>query len=235
MDKTRTELLLGCGAVKRLSDAHVAVFGVGGVGGFAVEAIARAGIGEITLVDSDEVTASNVNRQIIALSSTVGRAKVDVMEERIKDINPEATVHAIKLFYSEETKAIFDFAKYDYVIDAIDSVKSKVDLIASVKKAGTPIISAMGAGKKLDPTRFEVSDISKTSVCPLARAVRTALKKEGVTSLKVVYSKEPPTEPPCDAPSLSAEERAPGSVSFVPSVMGLIIGGEVIKDLTQTV
>ncbi len=235
MDKTRTELLLGYGAVKRLSDAHVAVFGVGGVGGFAVEALARAGVGEITLVDSDEVSDSNVNRQIIALSSTVGRTKVDVMKDRIKDINPDASVHAVKLFYSEQTRESFDFTKYDYVIDAIDSVRSKVDLIATVKRVGTPIISAMGAGKKLDPTRFEVSDISKTSVCPLARAVRAALRKEGVTSLKVVYSKEPPVCPPCDAPSLPEGESAPGSVSFVPSVMGLIIGGEVIKDLTKTV
>lgn len=230
MDKTRTELLLGRGASERLCRSHVAVFGVGGVGGFAAEALARAGVGEITLVDSDEVSPSNINRQIIALHSTVGCAKVDVMRERILDINPDAKVNALKFFYSEETKGKIDFSAFDYVVDAIDSVKSKIDLIYTAKSHGVQIISAMGAGKKLDPTAFEVSDISKTSVCPLARAVRTGLKKLGITSLKVVYSKETPTLSPIDAPE---SDGAPGSVSFVPSVMGLIMGGEVIKDLIK--
>ena len=233
MDRTRTELMLGVSSSKKLSDAHVAIFGVGGVGGFATEAIARAGVGKITLVDSDTVSESNINRQIVALTSTVGQAKVEVMKARILDINPSAEVNTFEVFYSEETKSLFDFKSFDYVVDAIDSVGSKVDLISTAKAAGTPIISAMGAGKKLDPTKFEVSDISKTSVCPLARAVRTSLKKRGITSLKVVYSKELPTEPPEDAPVLTGDTRAPGSVSFVPSVMGLIMAGEVIKDIVK--
>lgn len=226
MDKSRTELLLGKSAVERLEKAHVAVFGVGGVGGFAAEALVRAGVGKITLVDSDTVSESNVNRQIIALSSTVGRPKVEVMKERMLDINPDLTVEIHKTFYSEQTRDGFDFKSYDYVVDAIDSVRSKVDLIVTAKKHGTRIISAMGAGRKLDPTAFTVSDISKTSVCPLARAVRIALKKHGITSLKVVFSKEPPV------PLLDGEDGAvPGSVSFVPGVVGLIMAGEVIKDL----
>ncbi len=232
MDKTRTELLLGCEAVKRLSSSSVAIFGVGGVGGFCAEALARAGVGKITLVDSDTVAPSNINRQIIALSSTVGMPKVDVMKERISDINPSAEVHALRLFYSADTKDSFDFGRYDYVIDAIDSLDSKIDLICTVKKSGTPIISAMGAGRKLDPTRFKVADISKTSGCPLARAVRTRLKKAGVCGLKTVFSDEPPCPVPDDAPTLAEQSAAPGSVSFVPSVMGLIIAGEVIKDLS---
>ncbi len=232
MDKTRTELLLGRSAVERLGSLHVAVFGVGGVGGYAAEALARAGIGHITLVDGDKVSPSNINRQIIALSSTVGKAKVEVMRERILDVNPDARVDVYEVFYSEDTRSLFDFSSFDYVVDAIDSVRSKVDLIKTAKEHGTPIISAMGAGKKLDPTRFEVADISKTSVCPLARAVRASLKKLGITSLKVVYSGELPVEPPSDAPD-TAGERAPGSVSFVPGVMGLIMGGEVIKELAK--
>lgn len=228
MDKSRTELLLGKEAVERLEGAHVAVFGVGGVGGFAAEALARAGVGKITLVDSDTVSESNVNRQIIALSSTVGRPKVEAMRERMLDINPDLTVQIHNAFYSEQTRDRFDFESYDYVVDAIDSVRSKVDLIVTAKKHGARIISAMGAGRKLDPTAFVVSDISKTSVCPLARAVRTALKKQGVTSLKVVFSKEPPIPFPD-----GENGGAPGSVSFVPGVMGLIMAGEVIKDLAS--
>ena len=224
--------MLGKTAVKRLSGAHVAVFGIGGVGGFATEALARAGVGKLTLIDSDKVSESNINRQIIALSSTVGRAKVEVMRERVLDINPEATVQTHEVFYSEETKGLFNFSEFDYVIDAIDSVKSKVDLILTAKAANTPIISAMGAGKKLDPTRFVVSDIKKTTVCPLAKAVRTALRKQGVDTLKVVYSTETPVTPPADAPDMGGE-NAPGSISFVPSVMGLILAGEVIKDLAK--
>lgn len=232
MDKTRTELLLGRSAVESLGSAHVAVFGVGGVGGFAAEALARAGIGHITLVDGDKVSPSNINRQIIALASTVGRPKTEVMRERILDINPDARVDVYELFYSEDTRSLFDFSSFDYVVDAIDSVRSKVDLIRTAKEHGAPIISAMGAGKKLDPTRFEVADISETSVCPLARAVRASLKKLGITSLKVVYSRELSVEPPSDAPDMG-DERAPGSVSFVPGVMGLIMGGEVIKELAS--
>lgn len=230
MDKSRTEMMLGVKATRLLAEKHVAVFGVGGVGGYAAEALARAGIGHITLVDSDKVSPSNINRQIIALESTVGLPKVEVMKERMLDINKDITVTTHEAFYSEETRDNFDFNSYDYVVDAIDSVASKVDLIATAKSHSTPIISAMGAGKKLDPTRFRVSDISKTSVCPLARAVRISLKKLGITRLKVVFSDELPTEPPNDPPS--TDERAPGSVSFVPGVVGLIMAGEVIKDLS---
>ncbi len=231
MDKTRTELMLGCAAVKKLSEAHVCIFGIGGVGGFCAEALARAGVGHITLVDSDTVSPSNINRQIIALTSTIGRPKVDVMKERILDINPDCEVTALRLFYSPDVRRSFDFFSFDYVADAIDSVSSKIDLISAVKESGTPIISAMGAGKKLDPAKFTVTDIRKTAVCPLARAVRLGLKKRGITSLKVVYSDETPTEPPSDAPTLPEGERAPGSVSFVPSVMGLIMASEIVKDL----
>lgn len=221
-------MMLGEEGVRRLFAAKVAIFGVGGVGGYAAEALARAGVGQITLVDSDKVSVSNINRQIIATHSTVGMYKTEAMRERIASINPEAEVICQSLFFDEKTKDVFDFSEYDYVIDAIDSLSAKVELIASVTAAGTKIISAMGAGNKLDPTRFEVSDISKTTVCPLARAVRIALRKRGINHLKVVYSKEPPV--------LVRQEgegsRVPGSVSFVPSVMGLIIAGEVIKDIS---
>ncbi len=235
MDKTRTELLLGCDAVLKLSKSHVAVFGVGGVGGFSAEALARAGVGKITLVDSDKVSPSNINRQIIALTSTVGMPKVEVMKKRIEDINPDAQIITHELLYSEKTRDTFDFASYDYVVDAIDSVESKLDLILTAKAAGVPIISAMGAGKKLDPTRFRVADIKKTAVCPLARAVRTRLRQKGIPSLKVVFSDELPVPTPKDAPKLSPEEHAPGSISFVPSVVGLILAGEVIKDISHPV
>lgn len=224
-ENVRTEKLIGSDALARLSSSHVAVFGVGGVGGFAVEALARAGVGELTLVDSDTVASSNINRQIIALHSTVGRAKTEVMRERILDINPDCKVNIHTVFFSEETKGLFNFSDYDYVIDAIDSVSSKVELIALATNAATPIISAMGAGNKLDPTAFLVSDISKTTVCPLARAVRLALRKRGINHLKCVYSKEEPKG--------EGERSAPGSISFVPSVMGLILAGEVILDLSK--
>ena len=216
-------MLLGKEGVKRLEESRVAVFGVGGVGGYAVEALARAGVGSLLLIDSDKVSESNINRQIIATESTVGRYKTEVARERVLDINPEARVDILNLFFSEQTAGEVDLTGVDYVIDAIDSLSSKVYLISSVKERGIPIISAMGAGNKLDPTLFEVSDISKTSVCPLARAVRVALRKKGINHLKVVYSKE--------EPHTSGEERLPASVSFVPSVMGLIIAGEVIKSL----
>lgn len=230
----RTAMVLGDEAVLRLKSAKVAIFGIGGVGGYCVEALARAGVGELHLIDSDKVSLSNINRQIIALHSTVGRYKTEVMRERILDINPEAKVVVCSTFFDEENARIFDFSSYDYVVDAIDSLKSKVLLIKLAMAAGCEIISAMGAGNKLDPTRFEVADISKTSVCPLARAVRLALRKEGITSLKVVYSKELPTGNRADADAEKCDgKRAPGSLSFVPSVMGLIIAGEVIKDICK--
>ena len=225
---SRTEMLIGKDGMERLGKARVAVFGVGGVGGYAVEALARAGIGDITLVDSDRVALSNINRQIIATHDSVGKYKCDCFRERILSINPEARVTVHNLFFSEETKSLFDFSSYDYVVDAIDSLSSKIELIALAKAAGTPIISAMGAGNKLDPTKFEVSDISKTTVCPLARAVRIALRKRGINHLKVVYSREEPVI----KNNLDEEgNRVPASISFVPSVMGLIIAGEVIKDI----
>lgn len=226
---SRTEMMLGADGVERLINSRVIVFGVGGVGGYAAEALARAGVGHIELVDSDRVSLSNINRQIIATHNTVGAYKTEAMRERILSINPECRVVCHNIFFDEKQKDVFDFSRFDYVIDAIDSLSAKVELIASAQEVGTRIISAMGAGNKLDPTRFEVSDISKTTVCPLARAVRIALRKRGINHLKVVYSKEPPAI----TPELSdgIKQRVPGSVSFVPSVMGLIIAGEVIKDI----
>ena len=222
-------MMLGEEGVRRLFAARVAVFGVGGVGGYAVEALARAGVGHIELIDSDRVSPSNINRQIIATHNTVGMYKTEAMRERILSINPEATVICHSIFFDEKCKDVFDFSSYDYVIDAIDSLSAKIELIASAHEAGTKIISAMGAGNKLDPTLFEVSDISKTTVCPLARAVRIALRKRGINHLKVVYSKEPPVITPEIRDGI--KRRVPGSVSFVPSVMGLILAGEVIKDI----
>lgn len=228
---SRTEMLLGEDGVKRLEDARVIVFGVGGVGGYAVEALARAGVGHIELVDSDAVSVSNINRQIIATHDTVGKFKTEAMCDRIRSINPECRVVCHSIFFDESTRDAFDFTKFDYVIDAIDSLSAKIELIESAHSAGTKIISAMGAGNKLDPTMFEVSDISKTTVCPLARAVRIALRKRGINHLKVVYSKEEPVIPP--EVSDGVKRRVPGSISFVPSVMGLIIAGEVIKDIAR--
>ena len=224
-------MLLSEEGVEKLKNSCVAVFGVGGVGGYAVEALSRAGVGEIHLVDSDRVSVSNINRQIIATHNTVGQYKTEAMRERILSINPEAKVVCHSLFFDESTKTEFDFTKYSYVIDAIDSLSAKVELIATATEAGVGIISAMGAGNKLDPTQFEVSDISKTTVCPLARAVRIALRKRGINHLKVVYSKEPPVIPP--EVSDGVKKRVPGSISFVPSVMGLILAGEVIKDIAK--
>lgn len=224
---SRTEMLLGADGLNRLFNARVAVFGVGGVGGYAAEALARAGIGHIELIDSDKVALSNINRQIIATHSTVGMYKTEAMRDRILSINPDAEVICHSVFFNEENKADFDFASYDYVIDAIDSLSAKVELIASAKAADTEIISAMGAGNKLDPTMFEVADISKTTVCPLARAVRIALRKRGINHLKVVYSKEPPAV--VNETADGEKKRVPASISFVPSVMGLILAGEVIK------
>ena len=228
---SRTEMLLGEEGVKRLSQVKVIVFGVGGVGGYAVEALARAGVGHIELVDSDRVSVSNINRQIIATHNTVDMYKTEAMRDRILSINPDATIVCHSVFFDESTKESFDFSAYDYVIDAIDSLSAKIELIASACEAKTPIISAMGAGNKLDPTKCEVSDISKTTVCPLARAVRIALRKRGINHLKVVYSKEAPVILPEIEDGV--KKRVPGSVSFVPSVMGLIIAGEVIKDISH--
>lgn len=228
---SRTEKLLGEEAMKKLADSHVAVFGVGGVGGFAVEALARSGVGRFDLVDNDKVSLSNINRQIIALSSTVGKYKVDVMQERINEINPNAVVETYKTFYLPETENEFDFSMYDYIIDAIDTIAGKIAIVVNANKAGTPVISSMGAGNKLDPTRFEVADIYKTSVCPLARVMRAQLKKRGIKKLKVVYSKEQPVLCAQNEEN-SSSRRIPGSVAFVPSVAGLIIAGEVIKDLS---
>jgi tRNA A37 threonylcarbamoyladenosine dehydratase len=230
---SRTEMLLGKEKVEKLNKCRVAVFGVGGVGGFAVEALARTGIGTIDIIDNDVVAESNINRQIIATTKTVGKKKVEVAKERILDINPECKVNAFDVFYNSETKNLFDFDSYDYVIDAIDSVSSKLDLIVTCKEHNVPIISSMGAGNKLDPTKFEVDDIYKTSVCPLAKVMRRELKKRGVESLKVVYSKEEPiSSEQTEIPS-PGKRSVPGSIAFVPSVVGLIAAGEVIKDLTK--
>lgn len=225
---SRTELLLGKKSVENLAKKRVAVFGVGGVGGFVCEGLVRSGIGIIDIIDKDTVDISNLNRQLIALHSTVGMNKVDVLEARLKDINKDLIVNKYKCFFLPETSGSFEFEKYDYVVDAIDTVTGKIELVLKAKEAGVPIISAMGAGNKLDPTVFQVADIYKTSVCPLARVMRRELKKRGVDSLKVVYSKEEPIKPSF----AEGEEVVPGSVSFVPSVIGLIIAGEIVKELS---
>lgn len=222
---------MGTEGVKKLNNARVAVFGVGGVGGYAAEALARSGVGALDLIDKDRVSESNINRQIIALHSTVGRLKTEVMAERVRDINPNIKVTTYDVFYLPETAEEFDFTQYDYIVDAIDTVSGKIALIENAKRCNVPVISSMGAGNKLDPTAFEVADISKTSVCPLARVMRRELKKRGVEHVKVVYSKEEPQE------SKTHDEETgksiPGSVAFVPSVVGLILAGEVIKDLIK--
>lgn len=219
---TRTRMLLGSEEVDRLQNASVLLFGVGGVGGFTCEALARAGVGRIHIVDKDVVDITNINRQIIATHDTVGRPKVEVMKERILSINPAAVVEATECFYLPDRAAEFDFGAYDYVIDAIDNVSAKLSIICEAKAAGTPVISSMGTGNKLDPTRFEIADIHKTSVCPLAKVIRKGLKDRGIKDVKVLYSREEPVR---------TGLRTPASVSFVPSVAGLIIAGEVIKDL----
>ncbi len=230
----RTALLLGEEGVERLRRAKVAVFGIGGVGGFAVEALARAGVGTFLLVDSDRISASNINRQIIADWNAVERYKTDAMRERIAAINPEAKVETRECFFLPENAGTFDFTAYDYIVDAVDTVSAKIELIVRAKAAGAAVISCMGAGNKLDPTRFEVADIYETSVCPLARVMRRELKKRGIDGCKVVYSREEARSP---LPGLLSEEESggrrsvPGSVSFVPSVAGLIVAGEVIRDL----
>ena len=227
---SRTEMLLGKEKVDMLRGKSVIVFGIGGVGGYTCEALARSGIGKIALVDNDLVSLSNINRQIIALHSTVGRYKVDVMKERINDINPYIEVVALRDFLTEENIESFNIEGYDYVVDAIDTVKSKIALAALCDKIDKPLVSSMGAGNKTDPCAFKVSDIYKTSVCPLARSMRTQLKKLGVKRLKVVYSEEKPISREIS----EGEKRAPASCSFVPSVVGLIVAAEVIKDLINS-
>ena len=229
---SRTEMLLGKENVDILSKKRVAVFGVGGVGGYVVEALARTGIGALDLIDKDDVSVSNINRQIIATWDSVGRDKVDVAEERVKSINPECVVRKYKVFYLPENSDTFDFSEYDYVIDAIDTVSGKLALIEKAKAEGVPVISSMGAGNKLDPTAFRVADIYDTTVCPLAKVMRRECRKRGIESLKVVFSIEPPLKPKFnEAAEGKRPEAVPGSVAFVPSVVGLIIAGEVIKDL----
>lgn len=226
---SRTALLLGTEAIDSLKNSHVAVFGVGGVGGFTVEALARAGVGAIDLIDNDSISESNINRQLIALHSTVGRPKVEVFAERIADINPSCRVTTHKLFFLPDNSDAISFDGFDYVVDAVDTVSGKLEIIRRSKALGIPVISSMGAGNKLDPTMFEVEDIYKTSVCPLAKVMRYELKRRGIKKLKVVYSKEKPLKHGAEADG----RRIPASCAFVPSVAGLIIAGEVIKDLTK--
>lgn len=225
----RTSLVIGEDNIDRLSQSRVAVFGVGGVGGFVCEALARSGVGRLTLIDGDTVAKSNINRQIIALQSTVGKHKAEVMKERILDINPNAEVEALNIFLNSDTVGTIDFTQFDYIVDAVDDIKAKVLLAKIADENKIPIIAAMGAGNKTDPTKFEVSDIFKTSVCPLARIMRHELKKAGIKKLKVVYSKETPKNPPYRIEG----EKTVGSLAFVPSVMGLIMAGEVIKDICK--
>ena len=223
----RTELILGQEAMDRLRKSRVAVFGIGGVGGYVVEALARSGVGSLDIIDQDKVSMTNINRQIIASTNTVGRDKVDVMKERILSINPDAVVNVSKSFFLPETADLFDFGKYTYVVDAIDTVTAKIELVLRVGDAGVPVISCMGTGNKLEPAMLEIADIYQTSVCPLAKVMRRELRKRNVEKLKVLYSKEEPVKN-----YLSIQGRAvPGSVSFVPSVAGLIIASEVIKEI----
>ena len=229
---SRTAILLGEEAVDRLAKCRVAVFGVGGVGGYVVEALARCGIGELDLIDNDTVSITNLNRQIIALHSTVGRLKTEVAAERVHDIDPDIKVNVHSCFFVPETADEFDFSEYDYVVDAIDTVTGKIELIMRAQAAGTPVISAMGAGNKLDPTAFRAADIYKTKGCPLARVMRRELKKRGVRKLNVVYSEEEPlTQKSAPEEPQNGRRAVPGSVSFVPSAAGLVIAGEVVKDL----
>lgn len=231
---SRTRMLLGADAMEQLKKAHVAVFGIGGVGGYTAEALVRSGIGKITLVDSDTVSESNINRQIIATTKTIGRFKTEVMKERALDINPDILVEERRCFFLPENASEFDFTKYDYVVDAVDTVTAKLALVEAANDAGVPIISCMGAGNKLNPGAFEIADIYKTSVCPLAKVMRRELKQRGIKKLKVLYSKEESLKPQADIAPQEGRRATPGSVAFVPSVAGLMIAGEVIKDLAET-
>ena len=234
----RTQMLLGSEAMNRLRNSRVAIFGIGGVGGYAAEALARSGIGAFDLIDMDTVSISNINRQIIAAMSTVGRYKTEVMRDRILDINPQADVVVHNCFYLPENEQEFNFNQYDYIVDAVDTVTAKISIICKAKKLQIPVISSMGAGNKMDAAAFRAGDISNTSVCPLARVMRRELKKRGIDSLKVVYSKEKPMKPmeefmeeSSDTGMLSNRRSTPGSVSFVPAVAGLLLAGEVVKDI----
>ena len=227
----RTEMLLGSDAMEKLKDSHVAVFGVGGVGGYTAEALVRSCIGKLTLVDSDIVAESNINRQIIATTKTVGRYKTEVMKERALEINPEIKVEERRCFFLPDTAAEFDFTQYDYVVDAVDTVTAKLALVQAADAAGVPIISCMGAGNKLNPGAFEITDIYKTSVCPLAKVMRRELKQRGIKKLKVLYSKEEALKPRKEVTPQEGRRATPGSVAFVPSVAGLMIAGEVIRDI----
>lgn len=243
---SRTQLLVGCEAMERLFAARVAVFGIGGVGGYAVEALARSGVGTLDLIDDDKVCLTNLNRQIFATRKTVGKYKIDVTRERILEINPDALVNTYRTFYAPDTADQFDFTQYDYIVDAIDTVTGKLELIEQAHRCGTPIISSMGAGNKMEASAFEVADIYDTSICPLARVMRRELRKRGIPALKVVYSKEPaitPIEdmsiscrahcicPPGTARKCTQHRQVPGSNAFVPAAAGLILVGEVVKDL----
>ena len=243
----RTQLIYGPEAMEKLRNSRVAIFGVGGVGGYTVEALARSGVGALDLIDDDRVCVTNINRQILATSKTVGRYKVDVAGERIADINPQCRVRTYKTFFLPETKEQFDFTEYDYIVDAIDTVTGKIELVLRAKETGTPIISSMGAGNKTNPAAFQVADIYETSVCPLARVMRRELKRRGVERLKVVYSREKPVRPledisvscrsncvcpPGTVRKCTVRRDIPGSAAFVPSVAGLIIAGEIVNDLT---
>lgn len=232
---SRTELLIGSQALQKLHAAHVAVFGIGGVGGYAVEALARSGVGRLTLVDNDTVALTNLNRQIIATHATIGQPKVTAMAERLRSINPHIEVHPCQCFFLPENQEQFDFSQYDYVVDAVDTVAAKIAIVMAAKAAGVPVISSMGAGNKMNPALFQVADIYKTSVDPLARVMRQAMKKRGVKKLKVVYSTElplQPIEPDGECGAEAPQRRAlPGSTAFTPTAAGLIIASEVVKDL----
>lgn len=244
---SRTQLVFGEEAMQRLAGVRIAVFGIGGVGGYTVEALARSGVGQLDLIDDDKVCITNVNRQLLATLKTVGQYKVDVAKERVADINPKCRVNTFKTFYMPDTEGEFDFSQYDYIVDAIDTVKGKLALVENAQKAGTPIISSMGAGNKVDAAAFEVADIYETSVCPLARVMRYECRRRGIKKLKVVYSKEKPIRPmedmsiscrrhcvcPPGTRKCTVRRDIPGSTAFVPSVAGLIIAGEVIKELTS--
>ena len=234
---SRTALLLGSDAMAKLNNATVAVFGLGGVGGYVVEALARSGVGGLVLVDHDTISVTNINRQILAVHSTVGQSKAEAAKNRVLDINPDIKVTVRECFFGPDTADSFDFSKYDYVVDAIDTVTGKLALVQAAQAAGVPILCSMGTGNKLDPTKFQVADITKTSVCPLARIMRKESAKRGIKHLKVLFSTEDPLSPDPELASMEelpeGRRALPGSVSFVPSVAGLIIAGEVIKDLTK--
>ncbi len=231
---SRTSLLLGDDAIQKLNKSRVAVFGIGGVGGHICEALARSGVGNVDLFDNDTVSLTNINRQIVALHSTIGMSKTKVMSDRIMDINPKAVVNAYNMFFTAENSHEIDFSAYDYVVDAIDTVSGKIEIIRKSKEANVPVISCMGAGNKLDPTAFEIADISKTSVCPLARVMRKKLKDMKISGVKVLFSKEEAMTPFQSTESKGTAQRpVPGSTAFVPSVAGLIIAGEVVKDIAK--